>query len=129
MNVELVLTVMGLALGVGAFLASILPPDSRQRLRIILITTFVAFILVSSILIFYNRQRETAISAIADRILLELRTRRTADELVESIDPNRSALVYEALDRLRTSLQIRSDLANIEDEKKLPHKARLYYLP
>ncbi len=69
------------------------------------------------------------ITQVSRQILSELNSRRTADELVEGLFPNSPPVIYEALDRLAVSQQVKAKLADVEDEKKLPHKVRLYSIP
>jgi hypothetical protein len=129
MSFDLTLSVISFALGCGGFVALLTPADSHVRRRLILVTTFVAFVLVGFISFWRYSQRERLIDEASKQILFELKNARTADELVEALFPNSPPIVYEALDRLAVAQQVRGTIHDVEDEKKLSHKVRLYSIP
>ena len=66
---------------------------------------------------------------VSRQILVELKSRKTADELVEGLYPNDPQVIYLALGRLAVAQQVKATIADVEDEKKLPHKVWLYSIP
>jgi hypothetical protein len=129
MTFELALSVISLALGCGGFVALLTSPDSQARRRLILATTFVIFVLVGLILFWQIWEREMLVRQVSRQILVELKSRKTADELVEGLYPNDPQVIYLALGRLAVAQQVKATIADVEDEKKLPHKVWLYSIP
>lgn len=129
MTFGLALSVISFALGCGGFVALLTSPDSQARRRLIFVTTFVVFVLVGLILFWRILERERLANQVSRQLLFELKGTKTADELVEGLFPNSPPVIYEALDRLAIAQQVKSKITDIEDEKKLPHKVRLYSIP
>jgi hypothetical protein len=129
MNFELALSVISFALGCGGFVALLTSPDSRAKRRLIFVTTFVVFVLVGIILFWQIFEREKIVNQVSRQILFDLKTSKSADELVEGLFPNSPPIIYEALDKLAVAQQVKSRIADMEDEKKLPHRVRLYAIP
>src|ERR1017187_4520484 len=116
MTFELALSVISLALGCGGFVALLTSPDSQARRRLILATTFVIFVLVGLILFWQIWEREMLVRQVSRQILVELKSRKTADELVEGLYPNDPQVIYLALGRLAVAQQVKATIADVEDE-------------
>lgn len=124
-----VLSVISFALGCGGFFALLIGPESQVRRSRIMVTTFILFILVGAVLFWNIWRREATIKEVSQRILAELKTERAADEIVSALFPHNPPVIYEALDRLAIAQQVKSRIADTEDERKLQHKVRLYSIP
>jgi hypothetical protein len=129
MSFELALSVISFALGCGGFVALFSPPGSQMQRRVIMVSTFAVFVVSGAILSWRIWEREQLLDRVSHQIQIQLQSRKTADELVEALFPTDPAIVYEALNRLAVSQQIKGELTDVDDQFRLPHKIRLYSRP
>jgi hypothetical protein len=119
-----------MAFGLGGFLPAMLPSDKPRttRLKIILITCFVAFVSTASITVWQNHLHSKRVPATAEKMVVILGGgAKTVDQLYEESFPADFSTVSESLSKLIETNKVDHRVADVKDTAGLPFRVRLYF--
>jgi hypothetical protein len=130
-SVETLIALASMVFGLGGFLTGIFPSDKPRttRLKIILMTCFVAFVSTASVSVWQNHQHSERVLATTEKLVAILGAGpKTIDQLYEESFPADFSTVSESLGKLIETKKVDHRVEDVKDTAGLPYRVRLYFV-